>query len=446
MILETKKAPKIDRKSLIQSYGFVEQLSANKLFLKESLDLAIKISGAKIAYISLLDDEHQYILSSQGMELKTIKVEDSICQYTIKSDEVLAIEDTRNNEFTACLPQVKKENGIVFYAGGPLLNSDNEKIGALCVMDTKTISFSQLQKDTLRVLAKQVMTTLDGQRGMIKLIKNINSNFKPAACADLNCLQGELSHLQNEVVAQNQLIKDQKVNLEIANEELVNFANMVAHDVRAPLRTIRSFITLHEKELEKSPFTFKQEYLTFIKQAATNLNDLTTKLLEYAKSNNDSFNDETISLKKVLDTVALHLTDSIKSSNAKINLPEDDFFIKAKRLQMIQLFQNLISNAIKYQKGEEVPQITIQAVEAGKKVRISIIDNGIGISKENLQKIFEPFVRLHTAIEYNGSGIGLAMCKKIVNRLDAEFIVTSELGKGSIFTFELPRDIGNDAP
>ena len=185
----------INREKLIQSYGFAEQLASNENFLQESLELAKKTTGSKIAYISLLDDEHQYILSSSGKELKTIKVQNSICQHTIKGDEILVIEDTRNNSLTSVLPQVQEENGIVFYAGYPLENSDKVKIGALCVIDYETNSLSQNQKETLAILSKQVMNTLDNQRTMIRLIKKINSNFKPAACAHLNCLTGELLSL-----------------------------------------------------------------------------------------------------------------------------------------------------------------------------------------------------------------------------------------------------------
>ena len=431
---------KIDRKKLIQSYGFVEKLGSNKNFLQKSLELATRISGAKIAYISLLDDEHQYILSQYGGALTTIKVQDSICQFAIKSDEILVIENTRDNELTACLPQVEDEDdGIVFYAGCPLLNSDNVRIGALCVMDKETKFFTQTQQDTLVALAKQVMTTLDNQRSLIELIQKVNTNFRPAACADLNCLQAELAHLQDGVIAQNKLIKDQKLALENSNKELTSFANMVAHDVRAPLRTISSFIMLHEKDLEKSSQSYEKKYLDFVKQAAIDLDELTNGLLDYAKSGVNSIQTERINLNQVLRTVKLNLTEIVQRTNAEIVLPEDSFFINAKKLQLIQLFQNLISNGLKYQNGEKLPRVVVQAKEVEDKVRISVTDNGIGISQDNLEKIFEPFQRLHTSEEYNGSGIGLATCKKIIDKLESKFFVNSELGKGATFTFDLPK-------
>ena len=439
MSLETTQINKTNRNELIKSYGFIEQIASNENFLKESLELATRICGTEIAYISLLDDEKQYTLSQHGEELKTIKVKHSICQYTIQGDEMLVIENARLHKLTKYLPQVKQEGGITFYAGCPLTNSESIKIGALCVMDKETKSLSQTQLDMLAVLSKQVMTTLDNQRNLIQLIKKINANFKPAACAGLNCLQGELNHLQDEVITQNNVIKEQKLALENANKELTNFANVVAHDVRAPLRTISSFIMLHERELQKLSISFNKEPLTFIKQGATNLDELTADLLDYAKSGKDSIKNEKLHLDQILKTVQFNLTESINRLNAKIVFPIGQFFIQGNKLHMIQLFQNLISNGLKYQSGKEWPSVEIQAKEVADKVRISVIDNGIGISQEHLKKIFEPFKRLHTKTEYPGSGIGLATCKKIMDTIDSEILVSSELGKGSIFTFDLPK-------
>ncbi len=441
MVLEHQPVKKIDRKALIQSYGFVEQLSSNKNFLKDSLELASRITGTKMAYISLLDDKNQYILSQHGSELTTILVEDSICQFTIQQDDILVIERTRENKLTNCLPQVTKEKGIKFYAGCPLINANNIKVGALCVMDHENKTLTENQQDTLMVLGKQVMTTLDNQRGLIKLIKKINTNFRPAACADFNCLQGELAHLQDEVVAQNNLINEQKLAVEDVNKALLNFANMVAHDVRAPLRTINSFIRLHAKELENSAVAYNHEYIDFIKQATTNLDNLTKGLLQYAKSGGDSISNEDLNLSQILQTVKLHLTESIHTANAIIELPEDNFFITGKKLQLIQLFQNLIINGLKYQNGEVTPYIKIEAKTVGNYIRVAVIDNGIGISSDNIKKIFEPFTRLHTSTEYSGSGIGLATCQKIIEDMGSKFQVTSELGKGSRFTFDLPKTV-----
>lgn len=146
-------------------------------------------------------------------------------------------------------------------------------------------------------------------------------------------------------------------------------------------------------------------------------------------------------MKSILDIVKNNLTERIKKASAELKVPEDDFYFYGKRMQLVQLFQNLIGNAIKYQNGKDLPRVVIKAEESERKIRISIIDNGIGISSENLEKIFEPFKRLHANAEYKGSGIGLATCKKIVENFDSELHVTSEPGKGSCFRFSLSKQV-----
>jgi len=171
------------------------------------------------------------------------------------------------------------------------------------------------------------------------------------------------------------------------------------------------------------------------------LDELTNDLLDYAKSGVNSTQNERINLNQVLKMVRLNLTETMERTNAEIVLPEDCFFINGQKIQLIQLFQNLICNGLKYQNGLELPRVAVQAKEVEDKVRVSVIDNGIGISQDNLEKIFEPFQRLHSSDKYSGSGIGLATCKKIIDKFDSEFIVSSELGKGSTFTFDLPKYI-----
>jgi len=205
------------------------------------------------------------------------------------------------------------------------------------------------------------------------------------------------------------------------------------------LRTINSFVSLHEKELKKNNIEFDREYLSFIKQATINLDELTNDLLNYAKSGADSVKNEKLDLQEILQTVTLNLSETINSSNAEVILPENDFSIHGKKLQMVQLFQNLISNGLKYQDGQKAPLISVEATAITDKIRVSVTDNGIGMSKENLEKIFKPFIRLQTTKEYKGSGIGLATCKKIIDTLESQFVVTSEVGKGSTFTFDLPK-------
>jgi len=431
------KSSIIDRDELIKSYGFVEQVSANENFLQESIALASRITDSSIVYISLLDNKKQYILSQQGIKLVPIDTQDSFCQFTIQQRQLLLIEDARKDDRTKQLSQVSAENGIVFYAGYPLVNTENIAIGALCIMDYKAKKLSESEIDSIRILANQIMTTLDNQRDLIRLIKKINSNFKPAVCADLSCLQGELAHLHDEVFEQHQLIKKQKAKLETTNKELSSFAHMVAHDAKAPLRTIGNFVMLLEKDFEKKAINYNQEFMHLIKDGVSNVNNLINDLLAFAVADHDNV-VEAISLNKILELVLFNLTEQIKTSNANIILPEKDYLVLCPKAQLIQLLQNLISNGVKYQHADNTPIITIQTSLVNNKVKVSIIDNGIGIPADYLEKIFKPFVRLHPSSQFTGSGIGLATCKKIFDHLNADYAVKSEVNVGSEFSFDLP--------
>ena len=435
---QAQEASKANRNELIRSYGFIEQVSTNENFLKEALEIAARVCNTEKAYISLFDENNQYIVAQHNSKLKTIPVQDTVCQHTIKSDDILIIDDVKNDERTSCLPSFG-EDDFQFYAGVPLISNDKVRIGAVCIFDKDTKVLNDNQKAVLKLLSKQIVKQLDNQRSLIKLIKNINTNFKPSACSDLFCLQSELEHLQNEVVEQNQVITVQKQDLEASNKELSNFANMVAHDVRSPLMTVGNFVYLLENELKKNQNDNTQSYIDNIKKAIGNIDELTVGLLEYAKSDSSKRNHASLDLKAVFETVRLNLADKINTSKAVVVTPSESFKVSGNKVQLIQLFQNLIGNALKYQNGQVVPQVEVKVEEREDHFKIAVIDNGIGIPKKQMSQIFKPFERAHADGKYKGAGIGLATCDKIVENHGSAFVVSSEVNKGSSFGFTLQK-------
>jgi light-regulated signal transduction histidine kinase (bacteriophytochrome) len=162
--------------------------------------------------------------------------------------------------------------------------------------------------------------------------------------------------------------------------------------------------------------------------------------LQYSRAGSGTLELSAIDLNDIINDVLLLFRQEIMQTNAEIhfkNLP----VIKASRTAMLQLFQNLLSNALKY-KSSAKPVITINCIETGQEWIIRFIDNGIGIAPEYFNKIFIIFQRLHRKEEFSGTGIGLSICKKIVERFNGNIRVESELGKGSSFIITLPKDIG----
>jgi len=225
--------------------------------------------------------------------------------------------------------------------------------------------------------------------------------------------------------------------LKRANTELERFAYICSHDLQEPLRTINSFCQLLEKQMKDKLDERSEHYIQFIMEASTRARDLITDVLTYSRVDIELEKQQKVDLEGVLDAIKSNLDVRLKEVGATITndtLP----VITANKTQMIQLFQNLIQNAIKFC-GDAPPTVHIGVEKKEEFWEFFVRDNGIGIQPAYQQKIFEIFQRLHKRSEYPGTGIGLAICKKILERHGGNIWVKSDLDKGSTFYFTLPR-------
>ncbi len=221
-----------------------------------------------------------------------------------------------------------------------------------------------------------------------------------------------------------------------SNTELEKFAYIASHDLREPIRSIVGFTQLLQRRATANTDPEIKEFLGNIIDSAQRMNTLVHGLLDYSRvsATGRVFHETNTNL--ILEKVANDLKATIEESEAKIvlqKLPE----IKCDELQVRQLFQNLISNAIKFSKKTEKPVVEISATQQPNKIIFKIQDNGIGMDMKYAEKVFQIFSRLHTADKYQGSGIGLAVCKKIVERHGGEIWLESELGKGTTIYFSI---------
>ena len=226
------------------------------------------------------------------------------------------------------------------------------------------------------------------------------------------------------------------IELEWKNKEIEQFAYIASHDLQEPLRTITNFTKLLAQRLEAHPDAESNEYMSYISTGAERMSQLIFDLLEYSRIGKDT-SKSPIDCDKLINEILTDMSASIKESNAEIHkekLPVVNGYNYLK-----SLFQNLISNAIKFRKEDTHPIITITAKDKGKEFLFSIKDNGIGIEKIYYEKIFTIFQRLHAREIYKGSGIGLSICKKIVELHGGKIWVESEIEKGSIFYFTIPK-------
>ena len=234
-------------------------------------------------------------------------------------------------------------------------------------------------------------------------------------------------------------LKETIRELKRSNDELQQFAYITSHDLQEPLRTIASFTQLLERRYKNRLDSDADEFIEFIIDAAMRMKEMIQGLLDYSRIGTRGGEFNFIDTEAVMKTVLSNLHAAISESNAEVTydrLPP----VIADKNQLIQLFQNMISNAIKFKKKGATPKIHISARTDEKKGEFifSVSDNGIGLEPQYRDKIFEVFKRLHTMDEYKGTGIGLAISKRIIERHGGRIWVESELNEGSTFYFTLP--------
>jgi PAS domain S-box-containing protein len=224
--------------------------------------------------------------------------------------------------------------------------------------------------------------------------------------------------------------------LKRSNKELERFAYVSSHDLQEPLRMVTLYSQLLEKRYKDSLDADADDFIEYIVDNAKRMKYLIDDLLEYSRVSNQVKEFENIDLEKVLENILSNLSILLVENNADVtynSLPT----IFADKNQMIQVFQNLITNAIKF-RGKKPPKIDISAQKGNKEWIFSVKDNGIGINPKHRKQIFEVFKRLHTREEYPGTGIGLSIAQKIIQKHGGRIWVESELGKGSTFFFTIP--------
>jgi len=235
-------------------------------------------------------------------------------------------------------------------------------------------------------------------------------------------------------------VKDYQEELNRSNKELEQFAYVVSHDLREPLRMVTSFAQSLEKRYKEKLDKTADEYINFIVDGAARMQRLIDDILLYSRVSTRAKPFEPVEMENILMTVLSNLSVAIDEAKADITsdlLPA----INADTSQMGQVLQNLIANAIKFSKPGERPAVHISARKENKEWVFSVKDNGIGIDPELFGRLFVLFQRLHTQDQYPGTGIGLAVTKKIVERHGGRIWIDSKPGEGATFFFSIPAEL-----
>lgn len=240
-------------------------------------------------------------------------------------------------------------------------------------------------------------------------------------------------------------LKQKSEELYRSNKELEQFGYVISHDLQAPLRSVTNYISLIEMKLGDKLDDELKEMFGVVVRASNGMRTMITELLNYSSIGRGIERlEETVDCNGIIKQVLADLDFDIRQSKAIISvdvLPE----IKGNKVEIKQLFQNLVSNGIKFRRAGVAPEIAIRCTDKLTDWEFSVSDNGIGISEKYFKKLFLVFQRLHSTSEYPGTGIGLATCKKIVDLLGGEIWLTSQPGAGTVFYFTVPKITDADA-
>jgi light-regulated signal transduction histidine kinase (bacteriophytochrome) len=241
----------------------------------------------------------------------------------------------------------------------------------------------------------------------------------------------------NELIEANSKLEEQAQKLKRSNEELREFAFAVSHDLREPLRTIASYIQLVELRLKDHVNSETKEFMDFAVSGVKRLQNMLEGMLKYAQveEGQKDFNRQDLNI--ILEMVIDNLQDSIATTKAAVKIEPTMPVVNGNRIQLIQLFQQLISNSLKF-KHEEATIVTIRVEGRQNDFLFSVCDNGIGVQESDKGKLFSLFKSGHSG-KYDGIGMGLSICKKIVENHNGAIWIDEETIKGTKILFTLPK-------
>lgn len=281
----------------------------------------------------------------------------------------------------------------------------------------------QKGKRYLVLNARRLMASAESVPMLLLAIQDVTE--QRLANAERVRVQSELEKLATELARSNQ--------------DLERFAYVASHDLQEPLRMVASYTQLLARRYAGQLDARADKYIAYAVDGATRMQELVNGLLAYSRVSRQGEDFVPVACEQVLESVLRNLEHACRKTGAVVThdaLPT----IRGNPTQLTQLLQNLISNALKF-RGSEPPRVHVSARAAADQWLFSVRDNGIGIDPQYFQRIFVIFQRLHTREQYSGTGIGLALCKKIVEHHGGRLWVESAPGSGSTFLFTLPREV-----
>ena len=387
-----------ERLEEVASYGLLDTLPEEEY--DDITELIAGVCNTPISLVTLLDADRNFLKSHYGVPFNESPRDISFCGHAIlEPEDIFVVEDARLDPRFANNPLVQ-EHSAIFYAGAPLRSQNGYPLGTLCIFDTKPRTLSENQKKVIVAMAKQVVKLFELHRNNLSL-------------------------------------RQTRRSLQQRNKELKDFAGIVSHDLKSPLANITSLARLLKEEYEVKFDAVGNQYIDYIEESSVTLKKYVDGMLEYYKS------DDLLEKGKqptLLSSIYEEIEDIFFVDNAEFEHPTEDQTIIVNRPALVQIFINLVGNALKYN-HKEVPHVRTTFAEKEDYYVFTVSDNGIGIDKEKQEIIFQLFKTIGEKDRHGkkGSGIGLATVLNLVTKLGGTISLDSEKDKGTTFTFTVKK-------
>ena len=267
---------------------------------------------------------------------------------------------------------------------------------------------------------------------------DFSQRIEASSADEIGQLTREFNRMADAIAKSDAQLQERALALARSNSELEQFAYVASHDLQEPLRMVVGYVQLLERRLADKLDTETREFMGFAVDGALRMQSLIQDILAYSRVSSKGQELVPVDSAAALQEALAMLAGRIAETEARVDaqpLPR----VMADRAQLMQLFQNLIGNALKFCK-DRAPRVRVEATRQGGWWRFTVADNGIGIAPEYRAQLFVVFKRLHTRREYPGTGIGLAICKRIVERHGGQIGIESAPGGGAVFWFTLPEE------
>jgi len=388
----------IDRVQALRNLRILD--TAEEDAFNDIVKTASSICETPISLITLLDEERQWFKAKVGVDFPETSIEVAFCKYTVlENDGEMNIKDLSADPRFKENPFVTNEPNVRAYLGISLETKSGERVGTVCVFDDKQRNFTERQIDCLRSLSKFTMKLIE-EKVTVKIVEEQNETLK------------------------------------LINKNLESFSFMVAHDVKAPIKTINSFSRLILNDKSINADSKLNKYLTYMHQSSENLSTIVDNLLNYSRQ--IQITSSEFELINIADLIkeTIDMLD-YNRAHLKYEIENTDVDVFSSKGVLQQSIQNIISNAIKYKDSRKQTQtLNINLKQNCTSHQLIFQDNGIGMNEERIGQVFKLFSKDDRS--NLSTGVGLSVVRELLDKIGGEIQVDSKLDIGTVISLDIP--------